>query len=102
MDTHSTKLITVRGIQKIPECSQMSRKFVDYLRDLDVVKGTRVTIVKRSVWKFTPNEAAIIQSVWYFRKQGFDLPKSIELAQKAQGRRDQKKMEPALFADLAS
>lgn len=101
MDTE-IKLITVRGIQRIPECKELPRQFVDYLRDLGVVAGTKVKIVKREVWKYSPAEAAVIQSVWYFRKRGFDLPKSIELAKKSQNRRDLKKMEPHLFSEIAS
>ncbi|MFI5304442.1 MAG: hypothetical protein ACHQYP_06555 [Nitrospiria bacterium] len=97
-----TRLITVRGIQKIPECQKLTRFFVNYLRDLRIVSGTKVLIKKREVWKYTLQEAALIQSVWHFRKRGFDLTKSIELAQKSQTRRDQKRMEPNLYSDLAS
>lgn len=96
------KLLTVRFIKKHnAECAEMTRQFVTYLKDLGVIAGTQVKIKKREVWKFTPQEAAVIQSVWYFRKKGFDLKKSIELARKSQQRRDLKRSEQNLFADLA-
>lgn len=96
------KLMTVRALKKNNgECAGLSRQFVTYLRKLGVISGTQVQIVKRNVWKFTPQEAALIQSVWYFRKKGFDFRKSIELGQKAQHRRDLKRSEKNLFADLA-
>ena len=94
------KLISVRGIKKIPECKEMPRHFIDYLKDLGVVVGTKVLIVKREVWKYSQAEAAIIQSVWYFRKRGFDLKKSTDLAMKSQNRREQKMTAQNLFAEL--
>lgn len=97
-----TGLITVRGIQNIPGCQGLSRFFVNYLRDLEIISGTKVLIKKRAVWKYTPREVALIQSVWHFRTRGFDLTKSIELAQKSQTRRDRKRAEPNLYSDLAS
>ena len=98
----NASLITVRSIQKIPECVKMPRQFVEYLRDISVVKGAKVPIVKREVWKYTRLEAGMIQSVWYFRQRGFDLKKSIELARKSQSRRDQKEKEETLFTEMAS
>jgi hypothetical protein len=96
------KLITLRSIKKMEHCKEMTRQFVQYLRLLGVVTGTRVKIVERDVWKYSPAEAAVIQSVWYFRKKGFDLPKSIEFAKKSQKRRNLKAMEPHLFSEIAS
>jgi hypothetical protein len=96
----AVKLISVRGIKKLSECGKMPRQFVDYLKELGVVSGTKVPIVKRDVWKYTPQEAAVIQSVWYFRGRGFDLQKSIELAKKSQERREHKLNEDNLFAEL--
>jgi hypothetical protein len=96
------KLKTVRGIKRIPECATLSRDFVDYLRNLGVVKGTRVPIIKRFIWKYTSEEAALIQSVWHFRKKEFELSKSIQLAQKSLERRDFQKMEMNLFSDWGS
>ena len=96
------KLITVRTIKKLPECATMPRFFANYLRALGEVKGVKVPIVKREVWKYTREEAALIQSVWHFRQRGFDLPKSIELAKKSQSRRECKKKEETLFSEAAS
>ena len=96
------KLITLRSIKRMEHCKEMTRQFVQYLRVLGVVTGTKVKIVERDVWKYSPAEVAVIQSVWYFRKKGFDLPKSIELANKSQQRRDLKTLEPHLFSNTAS
>jgi len=59
----AVKLISVRGIKKIPECKEVQLHFIDYLKDLGVIKGTMILIVNRKVWKYSPAEAAIIQSV---------------------------------------
>ena len=96
------KLITLRSIKRMEHCKEMTRQFVQYLRVLGVVTGTKVKIIERDVWKYSPAEVAVIQSVWYFRKKGFDLPKSIELAKKSQQRRDLKALEPRLFPNTAS
>jgi hypothetical protein len=96
------KLITLRRIKRMEHCKDMTRQFVQYLRVLGVVTGTKVKIIQREVWKYSPAEVAVIQSVWYFRKKGFDLPKSIEFAKKSEKRRDLKAMEPQLFSDTAS
>lgn len=97
----ATKLISVRGIRRMDDCKNMPRQFVDYLRDLGVVTGVQTPIVIRKVWKYTPREAAVIQSVWYFKEKGFAINKAIELAQKSQERRDSKQKEQNLFTDLA-
>ena len=96
------KLMTLRSIKRMEHCKEMTRQFVQYLRVLGVVTGTKVKIIERDVWKYSPAEVAVIQSVWYFRKKGFDLPKSIEFAKKSEKRRDLKAMEPQLFSNTAS
>jgi hypothetical protein len=97
-----TNFISVWEIQRLEEGKDLPRQIVDYLSDLGVVAVTKVFIVTREVWKYAFVEAAIIQSVWYFRKKGFDLPKSIALAKKSRNRRGLKKMEPNFFSKMAS
>ena len=95
------KLLNARQIKKIPGCAKMTRDFIDYLRvDRKVVNGTLVKWGTRNIYRFTPEEAALIQSVWYFRQLGYDYKNSIERANKAQERREEKKYEYNLFSNV--
>jgi hypothetical protein len=98
------KLISLSGIKKHPENGSISRYFVEYLRDIGIIQGVKVPYKtgKRMIYKYTPQEASMIQSAWYFRQKGFDLSKSVELAQKSLGRRDQQRAATDLFPDLGA
>ena len=96
------KLITIRQIQKISECSDMPREFVHYLKKKGFVSGVQVPYGKRLVWKYSSMEAGFIQSVWYFRKKRFELDQCIEYARMCQDRRNLKNFEPDLFSKLAA
>ncbi|MFI5305657.1 MAG: hypothetical protein ACHQYP_12790 [Nitrospiria bacterium] len=96
------KLISLSGMKKNPENGSISRYFVEYLRDLGLIQGVKIPYKtgKRMIYKYTPQEAFMIQSVWHFRKKGFDLLRSVELAQKSLNRKDQQHSANDLFTDL--
>ncbi|MFI5304939.1 MAG: hypothetical protein ACHQYP_09120 [Nitrospiria bacterium] len=98
------KLISLSGMKKNPENGSISRYFVEYLRDIGLIQGVKIPYKtgKRMIYKYTPQEASIIQSVWYFREKGFDLSKSVELAQKSLNRRNQERAVNDLFPDLGA